>query len=343
MTVRVERFAGEPAEWDAFVRTQPGWTHFHLAGWRGVVESVFRHPCTYLVARDDAGAIVGALPLVSVRSVLFGSFLVSMPFVNYGGPLGAEPAVEALVREAMGVADEQRIGLLELRSRRPLALELPVSHRKLTVVLDLPAGDPERLWASFEPKLRTKIRRSQKEGVTVRFGADEAAGFYRVFSHHMRDLGTPTQPRKFFDALATAFPDDVWFGCAYLGGEPIAGGCGFRWGTEFEMTWSSALRSHSKIRPNMLLFWSFIERAAAQGLSLFNFGRSSPGSGTHEFKKQWNGARDEPLWWYQYSRSGPAKTPSPDDSAYSWGPRIWKRIPVPVATALGPRLARWLP
>ena len=338
----VEAFGGRAAEWDDFVRKQPGWSHFHLYGWRHAIERVFSHECVYLACRDD-GVLVGVLPLVRVRSVLFGHFLVSMPFVNYGGPLGREDAVRALTRAAADQATRERVKLLELRSRAPLPIDLPVSHRKITVVLDLPAGGSATLWKQLDAKLRSQIRRPQKEGVTVRFGRDQVQPFFAVFARHMRDLGTPTQPLAFFQTIADLFGDDVWFGCAYLGDIPIAGGCGFRWNGEFEMTWASALTDYKRIAPNMQLYWSFLERAANDGLRLFNFGRCSPGGGTHRFKKQW-GARDEQLWWYQATSSGlDAATPSPDAGAFSWGPRVWKRLPTRFATALGPRIVRYIP
>jgi hypothetical protein len=186
------------------------------------------------------------------------------------------------------------------------------------------------------------VRRPRKEGVTVQFGADQVGPFFEVFSRHMRDLGTPTQPRRLFETLAEVFPEDTWFGCAYYRGRPIATGCGLRWGSEFEMTWASALAEHKRIAPNMLLYWSFMERAVAEGVSTFNFGRCTPESGTHRFKRQW-GSRDVPLWWYDLSTEGGTTTPSPTDSAYAWAPRIWKRLPVPLATALGPSIARYIP
>jgi serine/alanine adding enzyme len=177
----------------------------------------------------------------------------------------------------------------------------------------------------------------------VRFGSGELGAFYDVFAHHMRDLGTPAQSRRLFEAIAREFGESIWFGCAYVGDTPVAGGCGFRWGAEFEMTWASALSAYNRIAPNMLLYWSFMERAAREGLAVFNFGRCSPDSGTHRFKRQW-GTRDEPLWWYQLAAPGTrAATPSPDDGAYAWGPRIWKRLPVSVATLLGPRIVRSIP
>lgn len=342
MTLRIERFTGPDAEWDAFVRATPGWTHFHLAGWRSVIARVHRHECPYLAARDDAGRLAGVLPLVSVRSLAFGRYLVSMPYLNYGGPLGSGDAVRALAAHAVELARRERAKLLELRSRAALPLDLPASHRKITVLLDLPPGEPGRLFEGLKAKVRSQIRRPQKEGVTVRFGREELDPFFDVFARRMRDLGTPTQPRRLFEAIADAFPDDAWFGCAYLGGRAIACGCGFRWAGEFEMTWASSLAEFNPIAPNMLLYWAFLERATAEGLSLFNFGRCTPGGGTHRFKQQWGG-RDEPLFWYHAGAGAAEATPSPDDGAYAWGPRIWRRLPVALATALGPRVVRGIP
>ena len=338
---RVERFAAAPEEWDTFVRNAPGASHYHQYDWKRVLEAVFPHECVYLAAHDSGGAIVGVLPLVRVRSFLFGHYLVSMPFVNYGGPLGDDAAVCALAQSARELADEMHADLLELRCRDELPLPLPASQRKITVLLDLPAGDREGLWDTFEPKLRSQIRRPQKAGISVRFGPDEVGPFFEVFARHMRDLGTPTHSRRLFSVLLETFADSVWFGVAYRAGRPIAAGCGFRWGGEFELVWASALREHSRDAPNMLLYWAFIERCVEAGLSTFNFGRCTPGSGTHRFKRQWGG-RDQPLWWYQQA-GGRAATPSPDEARFRWGPRIWRHLPVPVATTLGPRIVRYIP
>lgn len=339
--IDVESFTGTAAEWDAFARAQHGFTHFHLYGWRSVIERAFGHECIYLAARGDDGALQGVLPLVRVRSVVFGHYLMSMPFLNYGGPLGAPAAVKALVERAAEIARATRVKLLELRSRVELPIDAEASHRKITVLLDLPATS-DALFKRFDGKLRSQIRRPQKEGVTMRFGADQVGPFFEVFARHMRDLGTPTQPRHLFATIAETFGDDVWFGCAYLNDEPVSCGCGFRWGRELEMTWASSLRAHNRIAPNMLVYWSFMERAIAEGLTTFNFGRCTPGGGTHRFKTQWGG-RDEPLWWYQPASTGVASTPSPDDGAFSWGPRIWRRLPTSMATALGPRIVRYIP
>ena len=338
--ISVERFSGREEEWDLFAATQRGYTHFHRLRWRALINDVFGHECVYLAARDD-GNLVGVLPLVRVRSMVFGHYLVSMPFLNSGGPLGTESGIQAVLAEAVSLARRGKVKLLELRSRIPLDISLPVSHRKITVMLDLPAHS-DSLFQRFDAKLRSQIRRPQKEGVTVRFGPEQVVPFFSVFARHMRDLGTPTQPLAFFRAIAERFPEDSLFACAYHGEKPVAAGCGFRFGDEFELTWASSLRSYNREAPNMLLYCGCMQRANAMGATRFNFGRCTPGSGTHRFKMQWGGS-EEPLWWYGLGTSKDAKTPSPDDSGFRFGPRVWRKLPESIATAFGPAIVRFIP
>jgi FemAB-related protein (PEP-CTERM system-associated) len=342
MSIAIEEFRGSPAEWDAFVRAQPQWTHCHLFGWKTVMTRALGHECLYLAARDPAGQLIGILPLVRVRSLVFGHYLVSMPFLNYGGPLGSDAAVQELVARATALAQRDKAKLLELRSRAPLPITLPVSHRKVAVLLDLAPGAPDAVWQNISSRLKSYVRRTQKGGVTVRFGSDQLGEFFQVFARHMHELGTPTHHRRLFETIAEVFPEDAWFGCAYHDGRPVACGCALRWGSEVEVTWASAIASAPDLRPNALLYWAFMERAATEGLRTFNFGRSTPGSGPHEFKRRW-GSRDEPLWWYDLSSHDGATTPSPQDPALAWGPRLWKRLPLGLATALGPSIVRCLP
>lgn len=341
--MKVSPFVGAGAEWDAFAAAQPGFTHFHRHGWRRVIEGAFGHQCLYLAARDDAqgGALAGVLPLVRVKSPLFGHYLVSMPFLNYGGPLGSDAAVRALAAAAEAEAARSRAKLLELRSAVPLPIDMPVSHRKITVRLDL-AATPELQFKQFDAKLRSQVRKPQKDGVTVRLGLDQMPQFYEVFAQHMRDLGTPVMSRRFFERIAETFADSAMLAVAYLEGQPVATGLGFRWGDDFEITWASSLLSAKKSAPNMLVYWEMIAECVRQGVRRFDFGRCTPGGGTHKFKLQWGGA-DAPLHWYQRAASADAKTPSPDDGAYAWGPRVWKRLPVAVANAVGPRVVKYIP
>jgi serine/alanine adding enzyme len=335
--------AGREADWETFVRAAAGSTFCHAIAWRDIMENALGHECLYLGAWDRDGRLAGVLPLARVRSRLFGHFLVSVPFLNYGGPLGSDEARSLLARRAAAIAEESGADLLELRSRDRFPTELSLNQRKVTVVLALP-DDAEMLWKEGLPaKVRSQVRRPMKEGLEARFGADQITAFYDVFARHMRDLGTPVLPRSLFDAIAAAFGDDVLFGVVYRGTEPVASGCGFVWGDELEITWAAALREHSRVAPNMLLYWKFMERSVERGLRTFNFGRCTPGAGTHRFKRQWGG-EDVPLPWLQWSKGGVSATPSPDGGRlFRMATEAWKRIPLPVAARLGPPLARRLP
>jgi FemAB-related protein (PEP-CTERM system-associated) len=347
VTLRVERYSGTAERWDEFVRTQPGWTHNHLYGWRNVMQSAMGHDAPYLLATDDASnEIQGVLPLVRVKSMLFGHFLVSVPFLNYGGPLGSSRAITALAQHAADMAATDRAKILELRSRNDIGAlqDFDVSHRKITVLMDS-SGGSEAVWKRLGSKLRSQIRRPQKEGVTVRIGPDQLLPFYKVFAHHMRDLGTPVMPRGFFEAVATEFPEDALFAVAYHDETPIACGAGFTWGNpddrEFEITWASALREYNRMSPNMLVYWELMKYISDNGTRTFNFGRCTPGGNTHKFKTQW-GTVDQPLWWYERRAAG-AATPAEGHGAAARGPEVWKRLPLAVANALGPRIIRFIP
>ena len=203
--LRVERVI-DNSKWDGFVASAAGSTFCHLFGWRDVMTGVLRHESIYLAAVDSAGHWRGVLPLVRVRSVL-GHYLISLPFLNDGGPLGDDEAQRVLVEYAVDEAKRSGAAILELRSRSMLPGPVEPSNRKLTVMLPLP-DSKELLWEkTFRAKLRSQVRRPIKDGMVAQSGPDQLDAFYDVFSRNMRDLGTPVLPRGFFETIARVFSD----------------------------------------------------------------------------------------------------------------------------------------
>ncbi len=341
-SVRVVPFDGSDAQWDATVADLEESDFSHLAGWRHVFGGVLGHEEWRWVAVDGDDREIGLLPLVRVRSRLFGDYLLSMPFLSYGGPLGSEAAKAALVAHSVEEARRLGVDLLELRTRRRLPGDLTVSHRKITVTKSLPPSS-EELWDDgLRSKVRSQIRRPKKAGMTAEFGVALVDDFYAVFSRTMRDLGTPVLPKTFFEGVARHLAPHVVFCVIRSGPAPVAAGCGFAWNGEVEITWAGALREHSREAPNMLLYWSFMEEAIRRGATTFNFGRCTPGSGTHRFKGQW-GTDDQPLPWAQWTNGGVGKTPSPDGRKYEIATALWSRLPMPVANRMGPLISPSLP
>ena len=331
------------AEWDAFVEAHGDATVCHLWGWRRVIEKAFGHQAVYLAARAD-GRIVGILPLVVFKSWVFGRFAVSLPFVNYGGVV-AETAEAAahLLAGAEAVARREQLSHVELRHLEARFPELQAKRHKVAMRMPLPAT-ADALWQGIDRKVRNQVRKSEKSGLTaIVGGAELLPEFYAVFARNMRDLGTPVYSRRFFEAILAEFPDAARVFVVRKGSLPIAGSITIQWRGTIEVPWASSLREHRDSSPNMLLYWTMLQHGIAAGCSTFDFGRSTPNEGTFHFKKQW-GAEATPLAWeYSMMNGKPMPDQSPANPKFRMAIETWKRLPVPVATWLGPGIVRSIP
>jgi serine/alanine adding enzyme len=335
--------ADDEPEWDAFVRAHPGASGYHLWRWRRVFESVFGHQAEYLIARRD-NEIAGVLPLILFRSVLFGRFAVSMPFVNYGGVVANDAATaRALLSRARSVAEGHRAAHVELRHQSRQFDDLPCKQHKVAMTLSL-RPSVEEAWEGLDRKVRNQVRKAEKSGLSVECGgADLVAPFYRVFAENMRDLGTPVYPRRLFEEVLGQFGDLSRVFLVRHKNVPVAGGLAYRHGDVVEVPWASSIAAYLTMCPNNLLYWRIIEWAIGKGLRVLDFGRSTPEEGTYHFKRQW-GAAPQPLFWeYALLKAGTVPDQSPKNPRFASAIRMWKHVPLAVANVVGPRIVRSIP
>ncbi|MGE0405715.1 MAG: FemAB family XrtA/PEP-CTERM system-associated protein [Candidatus Korobacteraceae bacterium] len=336
--------ASDQEEWDAFVAACPLATNYHRWGWRQVIEGAFGWPCFYIAARAE-GRTCGVLPIVWQKSRLFGSFMTSMPFLNGGGVLAeTESAALALTREAIALASRNGAKYLELRHREAQpGLELATRSHKVRVVREV-QPDTEAMFRSFDPKLRADIRKALKWELQSEVGGPELLQeFYRIFTENMRDLGTPPYSRSFFDEIYRVFPDTTYITVVRHQGTAIASSFLIAHGDTVEAGWSSSLRKYLAMKPNMALYWQNLRLAGERGYRLFDFGRSTVGSGTHRFKMQWGG-REEPLHWdYWAPPGGTLPDLNPNNPKYELMIRAWKKLPVGLTRLIGPPIVKRLP
>lgn len=326
--------------WDEFVSRAPDGSLAHLWAWKAVMERSYGHRSVYLAATRGE-EIVGVLPLVVLRSRLFGRHVVSMPFLDGGGlcTAGDTAADGALVDAAVAVASEEG-AVLELRHRDDRLSGLPRSTDRVTMVLDLADGD-EALWKSLPSNRRSQVRKGTRNGLTVQIEAGDALPhFYRVIATNMRDLGSPVHGLRFFEAVTSGLEE-----CAHIitvrAGEKVVGaGLLLAFRDTLSMPWSSSLRSHFRLGVNQVLYWEVIRYAVAGGFRYMDFGRSPKGSGTYEAKREW-GAQPVQLYWHYLPES--ARPPDEGVRRLGWAVKMWQRLPVPVATALGPRVRGGIP
>jgi len=335
----------EGREWDLFLAGHPSGTSYHRFAWKRVVEKSFGHRSYYVAARDRAGTVKGILPLVHMKSRLFGNFLVSLPFFNYGGLLTTgEEATCVLLAEAERLLRETGAEYVELRH---LDLDgrddLPSKRHKVSMVLPL-AGSGEEQWKILDAKVRNQVRKATKSGLeTVTGGLSLLDGFYDVFCRNMRDLGTPVYGRDFFHHILEAFPESIRIISVNLGGRTVASGIVSRFRETVEVPWASSIREFRELCPNNLLYWEAIRFAIDSGASRFDFGRSTPDEGTFRFKKQW-GAQPVGLCW-QYLLSQGTEMPelNPNNPKYGRMIGIWKKLPVKLTRSIGPHIVRNIP
>ena len=353
---------GEEKVWDAHVLKHSKSTLCHLAGWRRVFEHAYGHKSYYLIAENEEcnneTKIAGILPLIHIKSLLFGNSLVSMPFLNYGGLLADDAHAEKLlIEEAAKLGRQLKVKNIELRHIHPISWingkEAESAHEKdvfalmthkVRMVLDLPDSST-RLFESFKSKLRSQIRKPQKEGLVSFIGGEELLDeYYHVFSINMRDLGSPVHSKKLFESILDEFGGQVRLGVVRYNEKPVAAGLIFSFLDVVEIIWASSLKSFNHLNPNMLLYWSFLEYVTDAKYKQFDFGRSTPGEGTYKFKEQW-GAKPSTLYWYENGLRSENGRPI-EKTAYRFrqkGEELWQMMPLFLANAAGPMIRKNIP
>jgi FemAB-related protein (PEP-CTERM system-associated) len=343
MSLRTEVFQGEPAEWDAFISSCHGASGYHCYAWRGILEQSFGHRPVYLACRDGED-LVGVLPLVHMKSRLFGNFLVSLPFVTYGGLLCRdEAAAQALLGLAAEIRRRSGAKHVELRHCGDADPGLPDRRHKVAMVLPL-AGGEEGMWKGFGAKVRNQVRKAKKAGLEAVWGGIELLDdFYTVFVRNMRDLGTPVYAKTFFAHVLEGLPGQTSLVAIRLAGRPVAAGLLYWHGETLEIPWASSIRDYNSLCPNNLMYWEAIRHGLALGLKRFDLGRSTPGAGTYRFKEQW-GARPQELRWHYILPQG-AELPdlTNQNPKFSLAINVWRRLPLPLTRLIGPGIVRCIP
>ncbi|MCP4633957.1 MAG: peptidoglycan bridge formation glycyltransferase FemA/FemB family protein, partial [candidate division Zixibacteria bacterium] len=262
----------DSANWDDYVDNSKIRTYAHRWGWSEILEKSFGITPYYYVAESD-GKIVGILPTALMQSRLFGTFLISLPWLDYGGALADNDEIAAkLIDVAIESAQSKGCRFFEMRAVRHRLPNLTEKTDKREFLLELREGE-ETVWKSFDAKARNQVRKAEKAGLSVEFGKlDKFNDFYTVFSYNMRDLGTPVWPKNLFKEIFHTFPDDTEFAVVKKNDEIIAAGLLIHYKDYSGVPSASAYRKYLKLCPNNLLYWEVIKRCISRGSSYFDFG-----------------------------------------------------------------------
>lgn len=327
--------------WDDYVGSRT-LTVTDLAGWRHVVHQAYGLRSHFFVALDT-GRVVGAIALFEFKHPLFGHYLTTAAFSNDGGLYYDAPNVrDLLVTEAKRLADELDVAYLLIRTRGVEIDGFDVDRHYRTAVVDLEGG-ADSVWKdTLRAKARNQVRRGQNEGFTLHAGHDQFPAFYRLFHRHMRDLGSPAHGSRFYEAIIEHLSDRARFIVARDGEAPVAGALLFEVNGTASNYHTVALRRYNRRCPNYLIYWDMISQSCARGNRLFDMGRSEDGSTQLRFKTNW-GARVVELSYNYYLRKlDRIPYVDPRNPRYRLPIAVWKRLPVPLTSRLGPHLIKGL-
>jgi FemAB-related protein (PEP-CTERM system-associated) len=341
-SVRVRALdASDEGRWDAFVTATEGGTFFHLSGWRRVIEEAFAHRTHYLLAERE-GAITGVLPLTLVKTRLFGSSLISNAFGVYGGPVAADSeSREALEARSLELMNELRVPVLEFRSWCEARADWP-SKPDLYATFRKPIdASVDQNMKAIPRKQRAMVRKGLKNGLTSEVD-NNVDRLHRIYSESVRNLGTPVYSLKYFEILQKVFRERLDIVTVTSDGSPVASVMNFYFRDEVLPYYGGGTRDARRLAANDFMYWEVMRRACERGFRLFDFGRSKLGTGAYDFKCYW-GFDPTPLV-YQFRLAPGHDIPdlNPLNPKFRLFVEIWKRLPLGVATRLGPAIVRGL-
>ena len=335
--------------WDEHIDNNPSSLFFNRYGWAEALAATYDLQVFRLAAKDKAGNITGALPLILFSPPNAPKRLISLPYTDAAGVVAENGETSGrLVSATLQLALELGADHLEIRQ---VGLEaagaFPPGHPqwpshtrhdfKTGLSRTLPSSI-DALWHDLPPKVRNQVRKARRSGCRAEIGGPELLpDFFAIFSENMRDLGSPVHDPSLFQHVADCLPGSMHVAVVYRADIPVASAILLRHRGMLFNPWASSLRCERPFCPNMLLYFTMLDFAVQMKCERFDFGRSTPHASTCRFKLQW-GAVMQPLIWHVYSRPDRHWHPERESLVHE----DWKRVRLSDSRTHGPSLRRWI-
>lgn len=325
--------------WNTFVSTCQEATFFHRSEWQTIIREVFRHPTYYLFAEQD-GEIKGVLPLAHVKSLLFGNALVSLPFAVYAGVAATMPeAATALESAAQNLASELNVEHLEFRNLAPRHSEWPTQDLYVTFRKEI-LPDVEANMLAIPRKQRAMVRKGVNNGLISEIDRTSDR-FFSLFADNVHRHGTPTLPKRYFDALLRTFGDD----CEVMtvtspDGKLLSSVLSFYFRDEVLPYYAGDDEAARHFAANDFKYWELMRRSCERGLKVFDYGRSKTGTGPYAFKKNWGFEPQALHYEYCLYKRDSIPQNNPSNAKYKLFIEAWRRMPIGLANMIGPHIVR---
>ena len=327
--------------WDSYVKAHQEGTFFHLSGWQKVIQKSFGHVCYFLYAEQNS-KICGVLPLVEVKSKLFGHALVSTPFCVYGGVISDNQAIKtALEQEAVKIAESLDVDHLELRYKTEQANGFILKQAHSTFGCEL-ADNSEQILAKIKKKQRAVVRHSFKNELSYNT-TQHISDFYHLLSESYRNLGTPIFSKKYFQQLVSVFADDVDISVVSdKNNKPASAVMNFYFNDQVLPYYGGGSDMARDLKSADFMYYHVMCNAREKGYTWFDFGRSKNDSGPYKYKKHWGMEPNSLYYYYHLVNAKELPNLSPNNPKYKFFIQMWQKLPLKISQIIGPLLSKYL-
>jgi FemAB-related protein (PEP-CTERM system-associated) len=265
--------------------------------------------------------------------------LSSLPFCVYGGIIAStETARLALDDAAQKLAAKLNVDYLEYRNTVPFhtdwsGKDLYVTFRK--------AIDPdlEANMLAIPRKQRAMVRKGIKAELVSEIDSN-VERFFSVFADNVHRHGTPALPKRYFALLQEIFGSDCEVLTVVKDGQALSSVLSFYFRDEVLPYYAGDTLAARDFAANDFKYWELMRRACERGIKVFDYGRSKRGTGPFDFKKNW-GFEPQPLCYeYQLHRAKTVPDTNPLNPKYQLFIKMWQRLPLSVANAIGPHIVK---
>jgi FemAB-related protein (PEP-CTERM system-associated) len=349
----IERLADDDKSlWNEWLSSNSDASFYHLWEWGDVLCKTYGYARYYVVAKDGED-VLGVFPLLYVKSLIFGKRLISLPFVEYAGPIlknglsssEAKLVLTQLMDYIANLKSKLKADYVEVRQPPRLLSSLLPSfgftavQRHVTFRIDLTKGESE-LWKGMKKKARNSLRKAVKAGVEIDEVEEEGLKpYYDLYLDAQKRHGSPPHSFDFFLNIYDAFRSAglLRMTLAVYDNRPIAGVLVFCFRDTLYWFGNVVHRKYAKLNPTNLLLWNTMEFGMKHNFRVFDLGQTrKEESGVYRFKAGWGG-NEANLEDYIFS-PGNVELPNPDARKYVLLSKIWSKLPRSLARRLGPRI-----
>ena len=340
--------------WNEFVTRNPHSHVYHLWEWGDVLCRTYKYGRHYLAVKEDED-IFGVFPCVFVKSLIFGKRLISLPFVEYAGPLlknDMDPSTtKSVLTRLLDYSDRlsKKLKADYTEIRQPTQLLSPMLpsigfkslQRHITFRVDL-TKEESKLWRDLNKKCRNSLRKAMKMGIKIEeIDLDGLEQYYDLYLGAQKRRGSPPHSFDFFRRVYNTFKPAglLWMTLAMYNDKPIAGVMVFCFKDKLYWFGNVTNRKYASLNPTNLLLWHIIQRGIENNFRVFDLGQTrEEDRGVYHFKSGWGGSETNLEDFVLSSKN--VELPNPSQRKYVFLSRVWSMMPKALARRIGPKLIR---